>query len=114
MPAPRATADRYVQIATADGKEALATLFSQDAIFHAPDGATYRGRTEIAAFYRRHLADIVPTFHIHRAVVEGNHCWIELADGDVDSPTLLASNHFTVDDHGLITSLTVFLRPRTG
>jgi limonene-1,2-epoxide hydrolase len=112
MPNPRATADRYVEIATADGKEALATLFAEDAHFHAPDGSVYQGRAGIAAFYRRHLANIVPTFHIHRAIVEGNDCWIELADGAVDSPILLASNHFTVDDGGLITRLAVFLRPR--
>jgi hypothetical protein len=108
----RATADRYVEIATADGKEALATLFAPDAAFHAPDGGIYHGRDEIAGFYRRHLANIVPTFHIHRAVMDGNDCWIELADGPRDAPILLASNHFTVDRDGLITRLAIFLRPR--
>jgi limonene-1,2-epoxide hydrolase len=111
MPDPRATADRYVEVATADGKEALATLFALDASFDAPDGATYRGRDQIAAFYRRHLANIVPAFHIHRAVVDGRHCWIELANEPSENPTLLATNHFTVDDDGLIAQLTVFLRP---
>ena len=112
MPDPRATVDRYVEVATADGKEALATLFALDATFQAPDGATYRGRDEIAAFYRRHLANIVPRFHIHRAVVDGHDCWIELANGPADDPTLLASNHYTVDDNGLIAQLAVFLRPQ--
>jgi hypothetical protein len=109
----RATADRYVAVATADGKEALATLFAPDASFHAPDGAVYQGRDEIAAFYRRHLANVVPTFHIHRAVEDGASCWIELANGPEDAPILLASNHFTVDGEGLITRLAVFLRPRS-
>src|SRR5205823_6320769 len=81
MSDPRTTADRYVEVATADGKEALATLFAPDGVFHAPDGSTYRGRDEIATFYRRHLANVVPTFHIHRAVADGRDCWIELADG---------------------------------
>jgi limonene-1,2-epoxide hydrolase len=112
MPDPRATADRYVAVATADGKDALAELFSPDAVFHAPDGRIHRGRGEIAAFYRVRLANYVPTFHIHRAVVGGNDCWIELADGADDDPTLLASNHFTVDDDGLIRELVVFVRPR--
>jgi limonene-1,2-epoxide hydrolase len=112
MPDPRATADRYVAVATADGKEALAELFTVEAVFHAPDGRIHRGRDEIAAFYRRHLANVVPTFHVHRAVVDGNQCWIELANGPEDNPALLASNHFTVDDDGRIEQLVVFLRPR--
>jgi len=112
MPGARDTADRYVEVATADGKEALANLFSPDAVFHAPDGAVYRGRDDIAAFYRRHLANIVPTFHIHRAVSADDDCWIELAERTDDDPTLLASNHFTVDREGLITRLAVYLRPR--
>ena len=101
-----------MEVATADGKEALATLFAPDSVFYAPDGSTYRGRDEIAAFYRRHLANVVPTFHIQRAVADADECWIELADGTVEDPTLLASNHFRVDDDGLITRLVVYLRPR--
>ena len=101
-----------MEVATADGKEALATLFAPDSVFYAPDGSTYRGRDEIAAFYRRHLANVVPTFHIQRAVTDADECWIELADGTVEDPTLLSSNHFRVDDDGLITRLAVYLRPR--
>ena len=112
MEESRSVAERYVALALADGKEELATLFASDATFLAPDGNTYRGRQEIAAFYRRHLASIVPTFHIQRAVVEGPDCWIELANGTLDEPEYLASNHFRVDGDGLIASLNVFLRPR--
>jgi hypothetical protein len=112
MPDPRITADRYVEVALADGKEALALLFAPDATFLAPDGGVYRGRDEIAAFYRRHLANVIPTFHIHRAVAYGNDCWVELADGSDEDPILLASNHYTVDEDGFITRLAVYLRPR--
>lgn len=106
-------AEQYVQMATADAKEGLAQLFAPDAEFHAPDGNVYHGRDQIAAFYRSHLANIVPTFHIHKAVVENDNCWIELADGPTDQPTLLATNHFTVGDDELITRLGVYLRPRS-
>jgi hypothetical protein len=112
MHGPRAVAEKYVQMATADAKGGLAELFAPDALFHAPDGNIYHGQEEIAAFYRHHLATIVPTFHIHRAVVEDNDCWIELADGPTDHPTLLATNHFTVGHDTLITRLAVYLRPR--
>jgi limonene-1,2-epoxide hydrolase len=112
MSDPRATADRYVAIATADGKEALAELFTADATFHAPNGTIYHGREEIAGFYRKYLANIVPAFHIHRAVSEGCDCWIELADGTPDAPILRASNHFTLDDDGFIVRLAIYLRPQ--
>ena len=52
MPGPRQVVDRYVEIATADGKAALAELFAPDGVFHAPDGSVYRGREQIAAFLR--------------------------------------------------------------
>jgi SnoaL-like domain len=112
MSGPREIANRYVEIATADGKAALASLFASDALFHAPDGSMYQGREQIAAFYARHLATVVPTFHIHRAVEAGKDCWVELANPPLEDPVLVCSNHFTVDDAGLITRLAVFLRPR--
>ena len=112
MSRPREVADRYVEIATADGKAALATLFAPDGIFHAPDGTVYRGREQIAAFYARHLATVVPHFHIHRSVEAGQDCWVELANPPLDDPVLLSSNHFTVNDDGFIARLAVFLRPR--
>jgi hypothetical protein len=112
MSDPRATADRYVEVATADGKEALAELFAPTAVFMAPDGNTYQGRTDIAGFYARHLANVVPEFHIQNSVSEGRSCWIELANGTLDDPLYLATNHFTVDGDGLIERLAVFLRPR--
>ena len=114
MPGPRQVADRYVEIATADGKAALAELFARDGVFHAPDGSVYRGRQQIAAFYARHLATVVPTFHIHRAVEAGRDCWAEMANPPIDAPVLLSSNHFTIDDEGFIVRLAVFLRPREG
>jgi hypothetical protein len=109
---PRKVVDRYIEVATADGKGALADLFAPDAVFLAPDGATYRGRDQIAAFYERHLADIVPRFHVHRAVVSGDDCWVELADPPMDAPVLLASSHYTVDEEGFISRLAVYVRPR--
>jgi hypothetical protein len=112
MANPRATADRYVEVATADGKEALAELFAMDGLFQAPNGSDYRGRAAIADFYRQYLAQRVPTFHIHRAVSEGHDCWVELADGTTDDPVLLASSHFTVDDNNMIVRLCVYLRPQ--
>jgi SnoaL-like domain len=112
MHGPRQVVDRYVEIATADGKAALAELFAPDGVFHAPDGSVYRGREQIAAFYARHLATVVPKFHVHRALEADQYCWVELANPPIDAPVLLSSNHFTVDDDGLISRLAVFLRPR--
>lgn len=106
------TAARYVEVATSDGKEKLADLFAEHAVFHNPDGAITRGRDAIRAFYRVKLANLTPEFHIARANTAGDECWIELANGDPSTPELVATNHFTVGADGLITRLAVFLRPR--
>ena len=112
MPGARATADRYVEIATADGKEALATLFAPDAVFHAPDGSVYSaGRRSLPSTGATSPMSYQPSTS-DRAVTDGSDCWVELADGSLDDPTFLASNHFTVGDDGFITRLIVFLRPR--
>ena len=112
MPAPRQVADRYVEIATADGKAALAELFAPDGVFHAPDGSVYRGREQIAAFYARHLATVIPTVpHPPRrgsGPATAGRSWPTLHS---TIPVLLSSNHFTVDDDGFIARLAVFLRP---
>ena len=111
---PLSVAERYVATALAEGREVRMTqLFAPDATFHAPNGTIYHGRDEIAGFYREYLANRVPAFHIHRAVVEGDACWIELADGSTADPLLRASNHFTIDDDGFIVRLAIFLRPQT-
>jgi limonene-1,2-epoxide hydrolase len=112
-PAERA-AERYVEVATADGKGKLADLFAEDAVFHNPAGGIVSGREEIRAFYERFLRDYRPEFHIARMVASGDQCWIELANGERSAPDLLAANHFEVNEDGLIARLAVFVRPRGG
>ena len=108
-----ATAERYVAVATSGGRGALADLFSADAEFHNPRGHIVRGRENIRSFYTDHLRDITVTFHMGRSLAAGDSCWIELQDHDPNGEVrLVASNHFTVDDEGLITRLAVFLRPQ--
>jgi limonene-1,2-epoxide hydrolase len=109
---PREVVERYVAAAVADGKEALAELFAPEATFEAPDGRTYRGRAEIAAFYGRHLASITPSFFIARIIEDGPSCWVELANGSAHSPLFVASNHFLIGADGQIEHLRVFLRPQ--
>jgi hypothetical protein len=101
-----------VEVATGGGKGRLADLFSEDAVFHNPSGTVASGRDEIRAFYEWRLKDITPEFHISRAVASGDSCWVELANGEPESPELVSANHFTVDADGLISRLAVFLRPR--
>ena len=110
-PARRAV-DRYVEVATSGGKGAIADLFAADATFHNADGGITRGREAIRAVYEEKLANITPAFHVAHLVEDGDHCWVELANGSTDDPQLIASDHFTVDAEGLITRMAVFLRPR--
>jgi limonene-1,2-epoxide hydrolase len=105
-------AKRYVAVAVSGGKGALADLFSADAEFHNPRGHIVQGRDDIRAFYDGHLRNVTVVFRIGRSVAAGNSCWVELENVDPDGrASLVAANHFTVDDQGLITRLAVFLRP---
>ncbi len=105
-------AKRYVAVATAGGGAALADLFTIDAEFHNPRGGLVRGRENIRSFYEEHLRGVTVIFHIGRSVVEGDSCWVELQNSESDGQVrLIASNHFTVNEEGLITRLAVFLRP---
>ena len=105
-------AERYVAVATSGGGAALADLFSDDAEFHNPRGGVVRGRESIRSFYADHLRGVTVAFHVGRSVAEGDSCWVELQGSDPDGQIrLIASNHFTVDEQGLITRLAVFLRP---
>src|ERR1700728_993075 len=108
----RRAAERYVAVATAGGGAALGDLFSVDAEFHNPRGAIVRGRENIRSFYDGHLRGVKVDFHVGRSVAEGDSCWIELQNVDVDGQVrLIATDHFTVDDEGLITRMAVFIRP---
>jgi hypothetical protein len=105
-------AERYVLVAISGGGAALADLFSTDAEFHNPRGYVVRGRENIRSFYDDHLRGVTVVFHIGRSVAQDDSCWVELQSLDPDGRVrLVASNHFTVDDQGLITRLAVFLRP---
>ena len=106
------TAERYVAVATSGGGAALADLFSADAEFHNPRGGIVRGRENIRSFYEAHLRGVTVVFQIGRSVAEGDSCWVELQNLESDGQVrLIASNHFTVNEDGLITRLAVFLRP---
>ena len=48
-------------------------------------------------------------FHIGRSVVEGDSCWVESQNSESDGQVhLIASNHFTVNEEGLIAPVAVF------
>jgi SnoaL-like domain len=105
----RQAADSYEQVATSGGAGKLADLFAEDAVFHSPDGAITTGRAAIRAFYDgRLVAGERLAWHFGRVVEMGDECWAELEN---DDGRLIATDHFTVGDDGLITRMAVFLRP---
>ena len=105
----RQAADSYEQVATSGGAGKLADLFAEEAVFHSPDGAVTLGRAAIRTFYDARLVAGQPlAWHFGRVVEDGNECWAELEN---DEGRLVATDHFTVGDGGLITRMAVFLRP---
>src|SRR4051794_959819 len=106
----RRAADSYAEVATSGGAGKLADLFAEDAEFHNPQGGITRGREAIRAFYDETLTGRVVSWHFGRVVEKGNDCWTELEN---DEGRIVAADHFTVGDDGLITRMAVFLRPQT-
>jgi hypothetical protein len=109
----RDIADRYVEVATSDGRGQLADLFAVDGVLHSPDGMAVHGREAIRAYYDEHLAHQVPDFRIGHAVETADACWIELEAPDGSGGhRMVATDHFSIAADGLVTRMAVFLRPQ--
>ena len=110
--APRAFADRYVEIVNKGEYSKLRDLFAEDALFLAPHGQEFRGRAEIGDFYEKFLGEIKPTIRIASYVEQGNDCVYELEAIAKDVPTYIlgAIDHATLDADGKVVRFTVFTK----
>jgi hypothetical protein len=109
----RAWVDRYVATVNAGAYDDLGGQFTDDAVFLAPDGSTYTGAGEIAAFYGAHLRATRPRVRVSTLMEDGAEAMFVLSASTVDQPEerLGAVDHVTVDRSGRATRLVVFVRP---
>jgi uncharacterized protein (TIGR02246 family) len=56
----RGLMEQYAEFYTAGDAEAVAQLFTEDALFIAPDGQLFEGRQAILAFFQEHFEDSLP------------------------------------------------------
>jgi ketosteroid isomerase-like protein len=112
MSAPRAFADRYVEIVNRGAYHELRDLFADDAVFFAPGNQVFNGRDQIGAFYESFLPSIKPNVRIATYVEQGDDCVYELEArlaGD-DEYRLGAIDHATLDGDGRIKRFAVYTK----
>ena len=56
----RGLTEQYAEFYTARDAEAVAQLFTEDALFIGPDGQLLEGRQEILAFFQEHFEESLP------------------------------------------------------
>jgi ketosteroid isomerase-like protein len=114
-PAALQAAHEYVRRINRREYDSIADLFAPDAVFGSPLGTTIRGREAIGEFYRRQMPTLDPMIWITSTVTEGQSCVFEFEARFLASATpdqiVVAIDHFTVDDDGLLQQFTMYVRP---
>jgi len=108
----RAWADRYMATINAGSFDDLGGLFAADAEFLAPNGSTYTGPEEIAAFYGAFLPTIRPRVRISTFMEDGQEAIFVISASTIErsEESLGAVDHVTVDRSGRATRLVIFPR----
>jgi ketosteroid isomerase-like protein len=109
---PRRFAETYVELVNRGAYSHLGGLFAEDAIFLGPNQQEMRGRSEIATFYERFLAEITPQIRIASYVEQGDDCVYELEAKVRGSEEyrLGAIDHATLDSTGKVKRFTVWTK----
>jgi hypothetical protein len=93
---------------------ALSELFAEDAVFQGPYGQVIKGRKAIYDFYAGLFRERRPQMVVGRTVIEGSSVVFELVDSGGSRPAndaATAVDLMEIDGEGLISRITVFLRP---
>lgn len=120
IPAGRACAlaARYVQLINAGDYPGVAALYADDASFLEPMRPSLHGRVEIDAFYAKRIGAMAPNVRAVRYLGDDRECMVALSlrteIGGNERFVLVSVDHFTLDDHGRISSMVAYARPARG
>lgn len=110
-------AQKYIDLTAAGHYDQLGTLFSEDAVFVTPIGVVLHGSAAIGDFYKNFLPKLKPRNVPISFIADDNECVMELVTAtnmdNYEKYRLAAIDHFTVDKHGKIRHMVVFLRPQS-
>lgn len=110
-------AQKYVDLIAAGRYDQLGSLFAADATFVTPIGKVLHGPAAIGDFYMGFLPTIKPRNVPITFIADGDECVMELVTAtnmdNYEKYRLAATDHFTVDKHGKIRHMVVFLRPQS-
>lgn len=110
-------AQKYVDLIAAGRYDQLGSLFADDATFVTPIGKVLHGPAAIGEFYMGFLPTIKPRNVPISFIADGNECVMELVTAtnmdNYEKYRLAAIDHFTIDKHGKIRHMVVFLRPQS-
>jgi uncharacterized protein (TIGR02246 family) len=109
----RATAERYLELASAGDADAIAALYAEDAVFlpTPPHDVILRGRDAIRRHYAEHVSGMHPVFEKLHWVVNGLECCVEI---DATIPGEAAHSYivdvFTMAEDGRIQRMAAYRR----
>ena len=110
-------AQKYVDLIEAGHYDRIGSLFADNAIFVTPIGKVLHGPAAIGNFYMGFLPTIKPRNVPITFIADGNECVMELVTAtsmdNYEKYRLAATDHFTIDKHGKIRHMVVFLRPQS-
>ena len=111
---PCVVAKSYVDLIDTQRFSEIGDLFTEDAVFVAPNGRILRGQAEIGKFYGTFMSQLRPQSIPLSFIADRQECVMELASRALNAEhyILVAIDHFTVNDAGKIARMIVFIRPQ--
>jgi hypothetical protein len=109
----RATAERYLELATAGDADAIADLYAEDSEFLPipPNEVIVRGREAIRQHYRDHVSTVHPKYESLNWMVDGLQCCVEIhAYVEGRDEHVYVVDIFTMTPDGLIARMAAYRR----
>jgi len=107
---PHAVAERYIACVRARDLDGWVALFDENAVYILPNGNAYEGVAAIREVQQMVFAASPPSPTAKSMLAEGNRIAVEIEVRLPDGGTRRTVNHYTLNDAGRITRLSVYMQ----
>lgn len=99
--------DGYFTSIRARDAQGIAQCFAENGVLAFIDGSEIKGRDGVHEFYTKLLAKAAPQPELKNVVSDGKYVVVELR-GKLNDKPIIAIDHFTFDEAGLIERLAIY------